>query len=435
VSSQFALLKTRRFFPFFLTQFLGAFNDNCFKAGLTILLTFQAAAWTTMSAGLIANLAAGLFMLLFFLFSATAGQLADKYDKARIARFVKVLEIGIIALGGVGFALHSLTWLMAAVFFLGLHSTIFGPVKYAILPQALKPAELLGGNALIEAGTFASILLGTILGGTLAAMTGGTVWITVVSMAVAVLGYLSSRQIPSCTAPAPELKVNWNPVTETWRNVRLAYQNKMVFVAIAAISWFWMYGALFLAQFPAYARNVLGGSESVVTLLLATFTIGIAAGSLACEKLSAHKVEIGLVPVGAIGLAIFGADFALGAPSPVPGALHNAWDILAHLTTWRTLADLLGLGFFGGIFCVPLYALMQQASEEHLRARMIACNNIINALYMVVGALGAAALLEGGMPLPTLFLLAAGLHVVVCSALFVLEPEFYRGAIRWLRRT
>jgi MFS family permease len=263
VSSQFALLKTRRFFPFFLTQFLGAFNDNCFKAGLTILLTFQAAAWTTMSAGLIANLAAGLFMLPFFLFSATAGQLADKYDKARIARFVKVLEIGIIALGGVGFALRSLTWLMAAVFFLGLHSTIFGPVKYAILPQALKPAELLGGNALIEAGTFASILLGTILGGTLAAMTGGTVWITVVSMAVAVLGYLSSRQIPSCTAPAPELKVNWNPVTETWRNVRLAYQNKMVFVAIAAISWFWMYGALFLAQFPAYARNVLGGSESV----------------------------------------------------------------------------------------------------------------------------------------------------------------------------
>lgn len=426
MSSQFALLKTRRFLPFFLTQFLGAFNDNVFKNALVTLLTFQAASWTSLSAGLIANLAAGLFMLPFFLFSATAGQLADKYDKAYLARLVKLLEIGIIVLGGVGFALHSLPWLMGALFFLGLHSTVFGPVKYAILPQALKPEELLGGNALIEAGTFASILLGTIMGGTLAALTGGTAWITGVSLLIATLGYVASRKIPASSPPAPHLKVNWNPLTETWRNTRLAYQNKLVFTAIVAISWFWMYGALFLAQFPAYARDVLKGGESVVTLLLAVFTIGIAAGSLVCEKLSNHKVEVRLVPWGALGLALLGLDFALGSPLVTESGPRDAWYVLTHPATARVLIDLVGLGFFGGIFCVPLYALMQSESAPELRARMIASNNIINALFMVAGALGAAALLEGGVSLPRLFLLAASLQLGCCVLLFATLPALVR---------
>lgn len=424
MSSQFALLKTRRFLPFFLTQFFGAFNDSSFKQSVIILLTFHAASWSAMSSGLIANLAAGLFMLPFFLFSATAGQLADKYDKARLARMVKLLEIGIILLGGVGFALHSLPWLLCAIFCLGLHSTMFGPVKYAILPQALQKEELLGGNALIEAGTFASILLGTIVGGALAALGGGTLWITAVSLLIAVLGYLASRQIPTSPPPAPDLKVNWNPLSETWRNTKLAFQNKLVFTAIVAISWFWLYGALFLAQFPAYARDVLKGSESVVTLLLAIFTVGIAAGSLACEKLSNHKVEIGLVPWGAAGLALFGLDFALGAPLVTTPGPHGVEYVLTHGATARVLLDLFGLGFFGGIFCVPLYAVMQSESAPELRARMVASNNIVNALFMVVGALGAGALLDAGMALPRLFLWAAVLHMSVCSVLFVLRPEF-----------
>lgn len=432
MSSQFDLLKTRRFAPFFLTQFFGAGNDNIIKNAMVVLLTFHAAAWTTMSAGVLANLAAGLFILPFFLFSATAGQLADKYDKAKLARCVKVLEIGIVAIAGVGFALHSLAWLLAALFLLGLHSTVFGPVKYALLPQHLKPEELLGGNALVEAGTFAAILLGTIAGGLLAAIpTGGTVWITGVGLLVAVVGYLASRQIPAGPPPVPDLKINWNPLSETWRNIQMARGNKPVFLAIIAISWFWLYGALFLAQFPAYAQTVLGGSESVVTLLLTVFTVGIAAGSLMCEKLSKHKVEVGLVPLGAWGLAVFGLDFAFGSPANASVTGQGALAVLQHGSTWRVLVDLFGLGLFGGFYCVPLYALMQQQSEESHRARMVASNNIINALFMVAGNLGAAAILGHGASIPQLFIGAGVLHILVCAWIFWSAPSFVSRFLRW----
>ncbi len=433
MSGQFHLLRERRFLPFFSTQFLGAFNDNVFKNALVVLLTFQAASWTSIKPELLSNLAAGIFILPFFLFSATAGQLADKYDKARLARLVKLLEIGIMGVAAVGFALHSLAWLMVALFLMGLHSTLFGPVKYAILPQHLKETELIGGNALIEAGTFVAILLGTLAGGLLAAMENGPSWISGCALAIAVAGYLTSRGIPTAPAPVPELKINLNPLSETWRNIGYARGNRVVFLSILGISWFWLYGALFLAQFPAFAKNVLGGGEMAVTLLLAVFIVGISLGSLLCERLSGKHVEIGLVPFGSIGLTVFGLDLAFASPAAVPaGAPLAVPALLALPGTWHVLADLLLLGVFGGFFIVPLYALVQVRSAPEQRARIIAANNIVNALFMVVGSLAAAALLGEGLSIAVLFGVAALCNAAVALYIYGLVPEFLQRFVVWL---
>ena len=433
MSSQAGLLKTRRFLPLFITQLLGALNDNVLKNALEVLLTFQAANWTSLKPELLANLAAGIFILPFFLFSATAGQLADKYDKARLARLVKLLEIVIMAVAGFGFALHSLVVLLSALFLLGVHSTLFGPIKYAILPQHLAEHELVGGNALIEAGTFVAILMGTLLGGVLAGMADGATWVVTAGLAVAVAGYLASRSIPAAAAPMPELRVEINVLAETWRNIGFARQTRTVFLSIMGISWFWFYGALFLAQFPAYAKNVLGGGESTVTLLLATFTLGIGLGSLLCERLSAKQVELGLVPLGSIGLTLFGLDLAVASPSLPPAAQAvGAIALLGQPGTWRVLADLALLGVFGGFFIVPLYALVQQRSSESHRARIIAANNIVNALFMVVGALAAAALLACGLSIPALFGVAAVCNAVVALYIYRLVPEFLLRFVVWM---
>ncbi|MDE2584555.1 MAG: MFS transporter [Betaproteobacteria bacterium] len=433
MSGQFKLLQERRFLPFFCTQFLGAFNDNLFKNALVVLLTFQAASWTSLDPGILANLAAGIFILPFFLFSATAGQLADKYDKARLSRLVKVLEMVIMLVAAVGFALHSLALLLGALFLLGCHSTLFGPVKYALLPQHLHEDELVGGNALVEAGTFVAILIGTLAGGLLAGAGGHPAWVAFAGLAVAALGYLASRGIPPAPAPEPGLSINPNPFTETWRNVGFARENRTVFLSILGISWFWLYGALFLAQFPAYAKNVLGGGESAVTLLLATFTVGIGLGSLLCERLSAKQVEIGLVPFGSIGLTLFGLDVAFASPLlPPAGAPLALFDLLAAPGMPRVLLALFMLGVFGGFFIVPLYALVQLRSAPGHRARIIAANNILNALFMVAGALGAAALLSTGLTIPRLFLVAALLNALVAAYIYTLVPEFLQRFLVWL---
>ncbi|KAB2928825.1 MAG: MFS transporter [Dechloromonas sp.] len=433
MSGQFALLREKRFAPLFGTQFLGAFNDNLYKNALVVLLTFQAAQWTTLAPEVLANLAAGLFILPFFLFSATAGQLADKYDKAWLARLSKVLEVIIMGIAAAGFWLHSLGWLLAALFLLGLQSTLFGPVKYAILPQHLHEDELVGGNALIEAGTFVAILVGTLAGGLLAGAVAQPMWIAVGGLAVAVLGYLYSRGIPEAPPPAPELQVNLNPLTETWRSIRFASGNRTVFLSILGISWFWLYGALFLAQFPAYTKNVLGGGESMVTLLLAIFTVGIGLGSLLCERMSGKHVEIGLVPFGSIGLTLFGLDLYFASPAGLAGATaHELTVLLSIPAIWRVLFDLLMLGVFGGFFIVPLYALVQTRSEASHRARIIAANNIVNALFMVVGALGAAAALGAGLSIPALFGIAALLNAAVAVYIYGLVPEFLLRFIAWL---
>jgi MFS family permease len=431
MSNQSGLLRARRFAPLFVTQFLGALNDNVLKNAMVVLLTFQAANWTTLKPELLANLAAGVFILPFFLFSATAGQLADKYDKAALARLVKLLEIGIVLVAGAGFLVHSLAVLFVALFLLGLHSTLFGPVKYAILPQHLKSEELVGGNALIEAGTFVAILLGTLLGGLLAGSGDGTTWITIVGLAIAVGGYIASRSIPIAVPPAPTLSISANPLTETWRNINFARENQTVFLSIMGISWFWLFGALFLAQFPAYTKNVLGGSETAVTLLLATFTFGIGVGSLLCEKLSAKRIELGLVPLGSIGLTLFALDLAFASPA-TPAAGLGALALLQSASTWRVLLDLALIGIFGGFFIVPLYALVQQRSNPEHGARIIAANNIMNALFMVVGALAAAGMLAAGLTIPTLFAVAAICNAAVALFIYGLVPEFLLRFIVWM---
>jgi len=431
--SQFALLKTRRFAPFFVTQFLGAFNDNLYKNALIVLLTFHAASWTTLEPELLTNLAAGIFILPFFLFSATAGQLADKFDKAKMARLVKVLEMLIMAVAGVGFFLQSLEVLLGALFLLGVHSTLFGPVKYAILPQHLREDELVGGNALIESGTFVAILIGTLAGGLLAGAGGHPGWGAMAGFAVAAAGFVASWSIPAAPAPAPELKVNLNLFSETWNNIGFARRERVVFLAILGISWFWLYGALFLAQFPVFAKKVLGGDETSVTLLLAIFTVGIGLGSMLCEKLSGKQVEIGLVPFGSIGLTLFGCDLFFASPTVMPAGVPLAMGhLLAQPGNWRVFFDLFGLGVFGGFFIVPLYVLIQLRSAPEHRARIIAANNILNALFMVVGALVAAGLLGKGVTIPELFGMAAVCNALVAIYIYSLVPEFLLRFFAWL---
>ena len=430
---QFQLLSTRRFAPLFLTQFLGAFNDNLYKNALIVLVTFQSAQWTSLRPEILANLAAGLFILPFFFFSATAGQIADKYDKAKLARLTKVLEVMIMGVAIAGFLLHSLALLLFALFLLGLQSTLFGPIKFAILPQHLREEELVGGNAQVGAGTFVAILVGTLSGGLLAGAGVAPVWIAVAGLGVAVAGYLASRGIPAAPPPAPELTVNPNPLTETWRNIGFARENRTVFLSILGISWFWLYGALFLAQIPAYGKYVLGGGEAAVTLLLATFTVGIGFGSLLCERLSARHVEIGLVPLGSIGLTVFGIDLALASMAlPPVTATAPVGVLLGQAGVWRVLADLLLLGLFGGFFIVPLNALVQLRSDPAKRARIIAANNILNALFMVVGALAAAAMLGGGLSIPLLFAVAAICNAAVAVFIYGLVPEFLLRSIAWV---
>ncbi|MDR3213784.1 MAG: MFS transporter [Azoarcus sp.] len=433
--SQFALLRERRFWPLFVTQFLGAFNDNIYKNALMVLLTFGAVSWTTMRSEVLVNVAAGLFILPFFLFSATAGQLADKFDKARLARATKVLEIVIVLLAGVGFWLQSLSVLLAALFLLGLQSTLFGPVKYAILPQHLRAGELVGGNALVEAGSFVAILCGTLAGGLLAGFDGGIAWIVAICLVAAVAGFLASCRIPAAPAPAPELKIAVNFVVESWRCIGFASRERSVFLSILGVSWFWLYGALLLTQFPAYTKSALGGGEGMVTALLAVFSVGVGAGSLFCDRLTQRRgkaVEPGLVPLGAFGMAIFALDMALVSPGNAAGAELPLAELLCQPGIWRVLLDLVMLGGFGGLYCVPLYALVQQRSDVARRARVIAANNILNALFMAIGAVGAAWYLGRGHSIPTLFLVMVGLHSLVTIYIFSVVPEFLVRALIWL---
>jgi 1-acyl-sn-glycerol-3-phosphate acyltransferase len=432
-SSQFALLKQRRFGPFFGVQFLGAFNDNVYKNALVIMLTFQAASMTTLSPGLLVNLCAGLFILPFFLFSATAGQLADKYEKAQITRLVKVFEIFIMVVGALGFYWMHLELLLGALFMMGMHSTMFGPVKYAYLPQHLKKEELVGGNGLIDGGTFVAILLGTILGGELIKIQpAGALWVSGIAIVIALCGYGFSRGVPLSPPPAPALKVNWNIFTETWRNVKFLRTNRTVFLSILGISWFWFYGAVFFSQFPLYAKDVLGGTERVVTLLLCMFTIGIALGSILCEKLSGHKIEIGLVPFGSIGMTVFAIDLWLASPVLGSGAPVGPLELLQQPGSWRVMFDLAMIGIFGGFYIVPMYALIQSRSEPGHQARVIAGNNIINAFFMVLAAGVAIAGMKLGLTIPQLFLLTGVLNALVAIYIFRLVPEFLMRFLVWL---
>jgi 1-acyl-sn-glycerol-3-phosphate acyltransferase len=432
-SNQFSLLGQRRFAPFFWTQFLGALNDNVFKTALLTILTYDALSWTDLDTGLLTNLIPGLFILPFFLFSATAGQLADKMEKARLSRYVKLLEIVIMGIAAYGWMTHHLWLLVAAVAGMGIHSTLFGPVKYAYLPQQLKREELVGGNGVIEMGTFVGILLGEILGAVLVVNKPfGLEIIAATTIGFAVLGWLASLAIPHSPAPAPDLPVNWNPFSETARNLRFSRSNRPVFLSMLGNSWFWFYGAIMLAQFPLYAKNYLHGDHSVFVLLLAIFSIGIGAGSLLCERLSGHKVEIGLVPFGAIGLSVFGLDLYFASVAYSATVAVDMAGFLAQAGSLRILADCLLIGVFGGLYIVPLFALIQTRCDPQHISRTIAGMNILNSLFMVVSALLAMVLLRAGLSIPQIFLTTAVLNALVAVYIFSLVPEFLMRFLAWL---
>ena len=431
-ANQFGLLQERRFAPFFWTQFLGAGNDNIFKFAFTVLATYQAASWGGLDAKLAGPVIGGLFILPFVLFSATSGQLADKYDRALIARVVKNLEIAFMLVIGAGFAWQIPPLLFLGVFLMGCHSTLFGPAKFAYLPQHLSPAELTGGNGLVEMGTFVSILLGTMLGGALVAIPGGPAYVAIASLAIAVLGRFAAGWIPASPAPDPGLKVNWNPVTETWANLRIARRNRTVFLSMVGISWLWFFGSIFLTSFTGFAKEVLSGNEQVVTLLLAVFSIGIGLGSVLCEKMSGHKIEIGLVPFGSIGMTLFAADLYFASRGMKAGTLVGAAQFLSVAGHWRILADLFLLAMFAGFYSVPLYAMMQARTEPQFRARIVAANNILNAAFMVTAAGMSAAILHAGLTLPELFLTVAVMNAAVALFIFKLVPEFLMRFLIWM---
>ncbi len=424
-AGQFALLGERRFAPFFWTQFLGAANDNLFKFAFTVLVTYQLpVSWLPPSqAGLVIG---ALFILPFLLFSATSGQLADKYDKAVLIRHTKTLEIAIMALAAVGFWRADAALLLGCIFLMGLQSTLFGPVKYAYLPQHLNQRELTGGNGMVEMGTFVAILLGSVAGGLLIASPGRGAWATASAcLALALLGRAAAQRVPASPSSVPELGLNWNPFTETWRNLRLAHTDLVVFRSLLGISWMWFFGAVFLAQFPSFASLVLHGDERVASLLLVVFSIGIGIGSLLCETLGRRQVEIGLVPLGAIGMSLFAIDlWAAASGLPTPAQPHGIASFLAEPAHWRVIADLALLALSAGLYSVPMYALIQLRTPAGHRARVIAANNILNALFMVVSALLAGALLGAGLSIPEVFLTVGALNAIVALYIFLLVPEY-----------
>ncbi|MBB6188468.1 MFS transporter [Rhodanobacter sp. MP7CTX1] len=430
--SQFVLLGKRRFAPFFWTQALGAFNDNAFRNALVMLVAFQMGL-DDHTVSLYTNLAPALFIIPFFLFSATAGQLAEKYEKSRIIRYIKLFEIGAMVLAAIGFHTHHTSLLLVVLFLMGLHSTMFGPIKYAILPQALRPTELVGGNGLIETGTQLAILIGMIAGSALMQIAGvGTLLAGALTIAVAVTGYLASRAIPPAPATAPELKFNWNPFSETARVLGITRQDRAVFNAVLGISWFWFFGTVLVAQLPNYTKLNLGGDGSVNILVLTLFSIGTGIGSLLCERMSGRRVEVGLVPLGAFGLTAFGIDLFFARPGVALVHGLNWLSFLQAAGSWRVALDLTLIGMFAGFYVVPLFAFIQSRTPRDRLSRVIAGNNIINALLICCAAgfgLGLGAL---GLGAPQIFLATAVLNALVALYIFTLVPEFVMRFITWV---
>ncbi|KJY83495.1 acyl-phosphate glycerol 3-phosphate acyltransferase [Vibrio galatheae] len=431
-NNQTSLLGQRRFLPYFVTQFFGAFNDNIFKNVLLLFVAFAGAGVLPISSNLFINLAAGLFILPFFLFSASAGVLADKYEKSWFIRKVKLAEIGIMCLGAIGFITESYAILLLLLFLMGTQSAFFGPVKYALLPQHLKQEELVPGNALVETGTFLAILLGTLGAGVIASAENAKYVAALCVIVFAILGYLSSRSIPEAPASAPDLKFKWRPIQQTKQTIAIAKADKTIFRSLMAISWFWFLGSAYLTQFPNFTHLHLNGSESAVSFLLALFSVGIALGSLACDKLSNHRIEVGIVPIGSLGITVFGILMATSVPEQLPEFVSFS-EFLIHKPLWPVFISLLLLGSSGGIFIVPLYALMQQRAKVTERAQVIAALNIYNSLFMVGSAvLGIVCLSVIGMSILQLFLLLAVLNLLVTGYLFMQVPIFVVRFLTWV---
>ncbi|MDX1514108.1 MAG: MFS transporter [Gammaproteobacteria bacterium] len=422
--SQFSLLGQRRFAPLFLTQFLGAFNDNLYKNALVIFITFDAVRDASGRALLI-TASAGIFILPFFLFSGWAGQFADKLEKSRLIRRVKLAEILIMLLGAGAFLLENVPALIGVLFLMGSQSAFFGPLKYGILPQLLGSGELVSGNGLIQMATFVAILVGMILGGVLAS--GGDVMqVALTVVVVAILGWWTSRFVPAVDVADPSLEADRFPWRPMLRGISFARENAGVFAAVLGVSWFWFMGATFLQLLPAYGRDVLGGNADVVILLLTCFTVGIGIGSLLCARFSGRGINLGLVPAGALGMTLFALVPLLAAPdAPAAAAdeLASVAAVLAGPANRIIVGSFIGLAVCGGIFIVPLYTYVQANSRLAKRARVIAANNILNALFMVVSALLTLAGLAAGMPIPAVFAVAGIINLAFCA-----------GVLRYLMR-
>ncbi|MBV9757103.1 MAG: MFS transporter [Alphaproteobacteria bacterium] len=421
------LMLSARFLPLFITQLLGALNDNLFKNALVVYAIFHAGG----AGPLLVAAAGGVFIAPYALFSATAGQLADRYDKSRLIRATKLWEVGLMLASAVGFLTGSIGWLMAVLFGLGVQATFFGPLKYGILPDHLRREEIVAGNARIEAGTFVGILVGTIAGGLLILPRSGRVAVAVAGIVVAVLGVAAAFRVPRAPAAAPELRIGWNIARETWALLRRARANPPVWRAMLGLSWFWTLGATFLAEFPVLAEHDFAAQGAVITLLLTMFALGVGAGSMLVSRLLAGEISARYAPVAAAALSLFAADFAWVCLGIGPAAgWHTVGAMLEKPMAWRALADLFLVAACGGAFSVPLYAIMQERSATALRARMIAANNVLNAAGMVAGAGVLAALAAAGLGAPAILLIAAGLNAVVAfGAWQVVRQDRVRDAL------
>lgn len=432
MAKQAKLLTQRRFLPYFLTQALGAFNDNIYKNTLLLFVAFANVDSLPMSSNLFINLAAGLFILPFFLFSAFAGVLADKYEKSAFIRKVKLAEIVIMLFGAMAFILQNYTLLLILLFLMGTQSAFFGPVKYALLPQQLKKEELVSGNALVETGTFLAILFGTIGAGFIASQDNAEYIAAGSVVLFAVLGYLASRSIPHTKAIAPDLVFKWRPIQQTKQTLNIAKEDPAVFLAIMGISWFWFLGASYLTQFPNYTHLHLNDNAITVTVLLALFSVGIAIGSLTCDVLSKHRVEIGIIPLGCFGLSLFGMNLYLSTPNmPIDASGFMATFLSPELLP--VFINLFFLGICGGLYIVPLYTFIQKRPKPEHRSQIIAANNIYNALFMVSSAiLGIVCLSIIEISIPQFFALLAIMNGVVALFLFCKVPVFVIRFLLWI---
>ena len=431
--SQFALLGQRRFLPYFLVQALGAFNDNVFRQAIVGLLGYMAI--DQADRGMYTQLAPAVFILPYFLFSATAGQFAERMEKARLIRITTAMEIAIMSLAAVGFLLQDMRVLLVALFATGVQSTLFGPVKYSILPAVLKPEELTGGNGLVEMGTSISILLGMLYGGLIFAVAGTAdpVAAGVSVIVLAIIGNLLSRRIPPVPAAAPDLRVQWNPIPESLKVWRITRRQPAVRNAVLGVSWFWFTGTILTGNLPIYAETYLGGTPTLYVFALAVFSVGVGVGSLLCEKLSARTVEIGLVPLGAIGMTACLLDLALSRQAPAAATGLSVAGFMGTPGAWRTVLDLAGIGLFSGFYVVPLFALIQSRTPRHELSRAIAGMNIQNAVFIVAAAVGGIALQNAlGWSLPQLFLALAVASIAVSLWIFLLVPEFLMRFLSWL---
>lgn len=426
---QFSLLKSRRFAPLFATQFLGALNDNVFRFALVIFITFTVAQRTGTDTRSLVVLSGGIFILPFFLFSALAGQIADKYEKSRLIRTIKSAEIVVMGLGAVGLWLANEVFLLFVLFLMGAQSTFFGPLKYAVLPQHLQQQELIGGNGLVQMGTYIAILVGAVGGGLLASVKGlGPVPLVAGILGIAIAGRFAAQLIPKAPASDAGHRINWNLATATHSLIRQAHDNRTIFTLLLTISWFWFLGATFLSMVPTYGKELLGADERAVTLLSAAFTIGIGTGSLLCERLSRRRIELGLVPFGGLGVSIFAADvFLIGIPD-VPHTALTMGTFFSHGDAVRMFVDLTMIGGSGAVFIVPLYAAIQDRADYTHCSRIMAALNVVNALFMVGSALFTMALYRLGADIPTIFLIVAGLNVMALIFAAKALPEFHERA-------